>query len=108
MKVSIEQKLDSSEGGLPIECIEFHDFARTFRIEYCGNHLVFDAPFLDGTDEYSDYYIVYMTRDYSGRWQEKYREWRVYSIIPASKITLDETRKKFMRVDLSVFLKGLQ
>lgn len=106
MRVKIELKLDISTGGLPIECIEFHDFARTFRIENQGAHLAFDAPFLDGTDEYSDYYIVYMTKDHSDRWQEKYKHWGIYSIIPVSKITLDETRKKFIKMDFPEFLKG--
>lgn len=79
-----------------IEYTSYWDFARTFRVPFKGRTLVFDAPFLELADEYSDYFLVYMTDGAAENWRRECLAWPIAHVVPADRIVLDETRKRFI------------
>jgi hypothetical protein len=81
---------------IPIEYMSYWDFARTFRVPFKGHTLVFDAPFLDLADEYSEHFIVYMANGVRANWRNEYLAWPIAHVVPADRIVLDETRKHFI------------
>ncbi len=81
---------------IPIEYCSYWDFARTFKIRYREVELVFDAPFLEMADEYSDYFIVYLAKGLDENWRKNYKSWEVGHIVQVDAITFDESRKEYI------------
>ena len=87
----------NSENWTPIKYWQYWDFARTFLITHRSLNLVFDSPFLDLKDEYSDYFIVYKIDGDIENVIHNYLNSNIVDIVPVNEITLDhETRKEFI------------
>jgi hypothetical protein len=80
----------------PIEYAHYWDFARTFHVRYESLSLVFDSPFLALADEYSDYFLVYISDGTSPNWQSEYLGWPVGHVVPVDAVVLDKSRKKYI------------
>lgn len=83
----------------PIDYRDYWDFARLFSVEYKGLHFVFDAPFLELSDDYSDFFLVYFSRNPAGSWEKEYTDWGLSGIFPVSAITMDESRKRYVLIE---------
>ena len=97
MRVQTASLAASSGAWTRIEYRDYWDFARCFHLTYRNLDLVFDAPFLEIADEYSDYFVVYKGSLGEGDvWFNRYRDWGISHIVPVDSITLDETKRQYI------------
>ncbi len=103
-----------TESWLPIEYREFYDVPRMIVVEHAGQLFLFDAPFDDAADDYSDRYAVYRLPESAregiraASWVDLAAAGERVGEIPVSEIEFDETKRRqinddvFSRLDLGL------
>lgn len=87
---------------LPIRYRDFYDVPRMLIVEYVGHLYLFDAPFDDEADEYSDRFTVYRLPDESrskvelDSWAELPGDGEAIGQVPMEDVEFDETKRQLM------------
>jgi len=91
----------------PIQYRDFYDVPRIFIVKYENSTLLFDSPFDDITDEYTQEYSVYLIHnpskdDLQGDWKVLVsKAERLLGRVPVSKVQFDLTKRK--EINLEIF-----
>lgn len=84
---------ETAEIWCPIDTGGYFDFSRLFMVEVFGFSAAFDSPFLEGRDEFSDSFLVYVKTSRED-WMKVYKTWVLYDIVSVKAIEFDASKKK--------------
>jgi hypothetical protein len=100
---------DESKWTRVIDGSGYWDFIRFFFVRYRNLYLLFDAPFLELADEYSDFFLIYMTSGEVADLRKESKQWPLAHVVPVSEITFDETRRKHVLTEsISALCRGYE